>query len=340
MQNTTSTANPWAAATPLLNNLISGYTGVNTAVTPAQQAAGQGLQTAAAGVPNLTPQATQAVQNIFGNAGLLNSAYGQTQSALSPIANASLDPYKTPGFSDALANMNQQALNTVKGMYAQSGRDPSGAANFGQTFARQVLPSEAAAISGQYNQNVGNVANAANILQNAGINTTGAMSGQTMQALQGAGLLPSLQMAPATAQLQAANVVQGQPAANLQQILAPAMGLGGMGGTTTSQGYGTGTQTPANNPLMNILGGAAMVGGLISDKRLKTNIKDIGRTHDNQKIYSYHFKAGGPPQIGMMADEIQKKAPEAVVRGPDGFKRVNYDLATRKAARMGMLKAA
>jgi hypothetical protein len=274
---------------------------------------------------------------------MLTDAYGRTQSALSPIANASLNPYQTPGFSDALANMNQQALNTVKGMYAASGREPSGAGDFGKTFAQQVLPSEAAAVSGQYNQNVQNVANAANILQNAGINTTGAMSGQTMQALQGAGLLPSLQMAPATAQLQAANVVQGQPVQNLNQLVQPAAVLGGMGGTTTSSGMSIGQQTPASNPFMNTLGGIA--GGLgilgaFSDKRLKTDIKDIGRTHDDQKIYSYRFKGSNVPQVGMLADEVEKKHPEAVNRDNSGYKRVRYDLATRKAAQMGMLRAA
>jgi hypothetical protein len=140
----------------------------------------------------------------------------------------------------------------------------------------------------------------------------------------------------------AANAVYGQPIQNLNQVLTPAMGLGGMGGTTTGVGTATGTQTPANDPTSNILGGIS--GGLgmlamFSDRRMKTDIKDIGRTHDDQKIYSYRFKGSMMPQIGMMADEVEKKTPGAVMMGPDGMKRVRYDKATRKAAKMGMMPA-
>jgi hypothetical protein len=157
----------------------------------------------------------------------------------------------------------------------------------------------------------------------------------------------------------AANQVYGQPYANINQLLAPSMALGGMGGTTTGTGTAYGTQTPANNPFMNLLGGISTGAGLLgslgtaggaggipalfaglSDRRAKTDIKSIGKTHDKQNIYSFKYKGSNMPQIGMMADEVEKRTPEAVVRGPDGFKRVNYDRATRKAATMGMLQAA
>ena len=62
------------------------------------------------------------------------------------------------------------------------------------------------------------------------------------------------------------------------------------------------------------LTGAAGLIGAFSDRRLKTDVKDIGRTHDKQKIYSYRLKGSNVPQIGMMADEVEEKAPEAVSR--------------------------
>jgi hypothetical protein len=219
------------------------------------------------------------------------------------------------------------------------------------------MQGEAPVIQSQYNQNLGNIMGANQMLSNAGINTSQAMSGNMQAALAGAGLLPSLAMGPAAAQYQAANQVWGQPIQNLNQLTTPAMGLGGMGGTTTGTGYATGTQTPANDPWANVLGGLAGGAGILgslgtaggsagiaglfggSDRRTKTDIKDIGRTHDNQKIYSYRFKGSMMPQIGMMADEIEKKTPEAVMTGPDGMKRVRYDMATRKAAKMGMMPA-
>ena len=99
-------------------------------------------------------------------------------------------------------------------------------------------------------------------------------------------------------------------------------------------------QQPASNMFSNVLGDISGIAGLIgglSDRRLKTDIKKIGKTHDDQSIYSYRFKGSNMPQIGMLADEVEQKHPEAVMTGPDGFKRVNYDRATRKAAEMGML---
>ena len=102
---------------------------------------------------------------------------------------------------------------------------------------------------------------------------------------------------------------------------------------------------PSQNMFSNVLGDISSIAGIYggftgSDRRMKTDIKDVGRTHDNQKIYSYRFKGSNVPQIGMMADEIAKKEPKAVITGPDGMKAVRYDLATRKAAQMGMLSKA
>ena len=341
-QNSTTTQNPWATATPLLNNLVGGYLGVNPAVTGAQSQAGQNLIQSAGGIPNLTPQATQAVQNIFGSAGMLPTTWGQVSGNLSPIAGMSANPYQTPGFSDALNTLTQNITSNVKGAYAASGRDPSGAGSFAGSLGRGLMQGEAPILQSQYNQNLGNIMNANQMLTNAGINTSQAMSGNMMSALQGAGLLPSLAMGPAAAQYQAANQVYGQPIQNLNMLTTPAMGLGGMGGTTTGVGTATGTQTPANDPWANVIGGISGAAGLLgafSDRRLKTDVKDIGRTHDNQKIYSYRFKGSMMPQIGMMADEVEKKTPEAVMTGPEGLKRVRYDMATRKAAKMGMMPA-
>ena len=353
-QSSTTTQNPWATAQPLLNNLVGGYMGVNPAVTGAQAQAGQNLISSAAGIPNLTPQATQSVQNIFGSAGMLPATWGQVSGNLSPIAGMSSNPYQTPGFGDALNTLTQNITNTVKGQYAASGRSPSGAGDYAQSLGRGLMQGEAPILQDQYNKNIGNIMSANQMLSNAGINTSQAMSGNMLAALQGAGLLPSVAMAPATAQMGAANAVYGQPIQNLNQILTPAMGLGGMGGTTTGVGTATGTQTPANDPWANVLGGviggAGALGSLggsgglpallaMSDRRAKTDIKDVGRTHDNQKIYSYRFKGSMMPQIGMMADEVEKKTPEAVMTGPEGLKRVRYDMATRKAAKMGMMPA-
>lgn len=71
-------------------------------------------------------------------------------------------------------------------------------------------------------------------------------------------------------------------------------------------------------------------GGLLSDRRAKKDISKVGKTDDGQKLYSYRYKGEGPEvpvRIGLMADEVQKRHPGAVMTGPDGFKRVNYNAA-------------
>lgn len=77
----------------------------------------------------------------------------------------------------------------------------------------------------------------------------------------------------------------------------------------------------------------AMMGGLFgmigsgitafSDRRLKTDIKKEGKLGDTLNVYSYRYKAGGPRQMGVMAQEVEKKIPEAV-HEVAGYKAVDY----------------
>ena len=90
-------------------------------------------------------------------------------------------------------------------------------------------------------------------------------------------------------------------------------------------------QQAANNNAM--LGGmfgllSAPLGGLgmFSDRRLKTDISAVGKLENGLTVYSYRYKAGGPYQIGLMADEVEKIHPEAV-HTVNGFKAVNYAAA-------------
>jgi hypothetical protein len=81
----------------------------------------------------------------------------------------------------------------------------------------------------------------------------------------------------------------------------------------------------------------ALLGGLFglgaagvykfSDKRLKKDIKKIGKTNDGQNLYSYKYRGSDEPQIGLMAGEVEKKRPDAVITTPSGYKAVNYDKA-------------
>lgn len=78
------------------------------------------------------------------------------------------------------------------------------------------------------------------------------------------------------------------------------------------------------------LGGAALGGWarggfpIPSDRRLKTDIKRVGVTDSGLPVYTYRMNAGGPIQMGVMADEVRDVLPSAVVTMPNGFDAVDY----------------
>jgi hypothetical protein len=72
----------------------------------------------------------------------------------------------------------------------------------------------------------------------------------------------------------------------------------------------------------NMMGGIGSLFSL-SDRRTKTDIKKVGKTDDGQNVYKYRYKAGGPMQMGLMAQEVEKKKPKAVAE-VNGLKMVNY----------------
>ena len=79
------------------------------------------------------------------------------------------------------------------------------------------------------------------------------------------------------------------------------------------------------------LGGLFSLGGSLiglSDERLKTDIKKVGKTDGGLGLYTYRMKgAGQPMQLGVMAQEVEKRDPDAVVNLPSGYKAVNYTKA-------------
>lgn len=104
---------------------------------------------------------------------------------------------------------------------------------------------------------------------------------------------------------------QSYPFQVVQFLANIAEGTGALSGSTTT------TQTP---------------GGFFSDRRLKTDVRRVGHTDDGLPIYKYKYKGDPKEQthIGLMADEVEKKHPEAVGLAA-GFKTVDYDKATPKA---------
>lgn len=80
------------------------------------------------------------------------------------------------------------------------------------------------------------------------------------------------------------------------------------------------------------LGGAAITaggwGGLLSDIRAKTDISRVGTLDNGLPVYLYRYKHGGPMHIGLMAQDVEKVNPSAVVE-IGGIKHVHYSEAVR-----------
>ncbi|MEG9884923.1 MAG: tail fiber domain-containing protein [Hyphomicrobiales bacterium] len=72
--------------------------------------------------------------------------------------------------------------------------------------------------------------------------------------------------------------------------------------------------------------GTGAAGILASDRRVKTNIKRVGKTRDGQPIYRFRYKSGGPIQMGLMAQDVEKTKPQAV-KTVNGVKMVDYGKA-------------
>lgn len=97
---------------------------------------------------------------------------------------------------------------------------------------------------------------------------------------------------------------QNQPYKNLGAMGAPfGQNMGGSQSTTSSQ---------RNDPMQSLLGTALLAGSFFSDRRLKEDIKKVGETNDGLPIYTYKYKGDNATQMGVMAQEVQKKNPEAV----------------------------
>lgn len=95
-------------------------------------------------------------------------------------------------------------------------------------------------------------------------------------------------------------------------------------------------QNQANNSTMGglfglagSLGGAALKYGpaLISDARLKDNIRRIGTADNGLPIYSFQYKGDDTPRMGLMAQDVLHVKPDAVVMMPNGFMAVDYGKA-------------
>jgi uncharacterized caspase-like protein len=64
--------------------------------------------------------------------------------------------------------------------------------------------------------------------------------------------------------------------------------------------------------------------GIPSDIRLKQDITEVGRTANGLRLYRYRYVGDDIFYVGVMAQEVAQREPDAVGRGKDGYLRVDY----------------
>lgn len=287
---------------------------------------------------NLEQQQNIANANIY--SGILNTGYNNAlataqqqqgvdlsaqQANLAREGTAAQQLYgETTGTAEALAGVGQQQYSQDIGTAQEQAA--LGAQEFGMgTTASSQLANIGQQAYGQGTTSAAQQAALGNQLYGMGASTSqglaGLGAGAQTAALQGASaelgagtVEQQTQQAQDTAEYNQFLQQQSYPFQTAQFLANIAEGTGALSGSTTT------TTQP---------------GGFFSDERLKEDIEPIGETYTGDKIYKYRYKDGDKrKQIGLIAQDIEKKKPDAVGLA-DGYKTVDYEKATSDAAARG-----
>lgn len=154
-------------------------------------------------------------------------------------------------------------------------------------------------------------------------------SGGTAQALQNSLLLLGQDLLNQNIQQRQGFVNMGQAAAAGQATATQQSG-NAITDLITQQGNALASgQVGAANAraggIQNLIG-AGTAAYLLSDIRAKTDMMKIGITNDGFNVYRFRYHDDPEIRIGVMAHEVEKVKPEAVITLPNGYKAVNYSM--------------
>ena len=234
--------------------------------------------------------------------------------ASTPITGSQINQYLSPYLSDVLGST--EAVQNQENQQQQAGQ-------LGNAITSGAFGSDRTGIAAANLEEQQNLANNSTIagIANQGFNTA-LGEANTEQAAQLAG--GEQQIGAGTVQQQ---TQQAQDTAEYNQFLQqqsyPFQVGSWLAGISEGTGSLEGSTTTTTQP-----------GGFFSDRRLKRDIKKIGKTFDGQDVVTYKMGDDNRTRIGLIAQDVEKKHPEAVgVAG--GYKTVDYGKATQKAANEG-----
>lgn len=207
-------------------------------------------------------------------------------------------------YDRAMGNFGQQSNDARMAAILASGQEQSRLAE----LARQSAGFGNAAMMDQYNAGLSGRAQTmqeAFALDNQPINKAMALASGTQVAMPQFQAFNSARI-PTTDN---AGIIQNYDQAQMQRWQAEEQGRQGMMGGLMGMG----------GKVLGALPWATM----FSDERLKENVEKVG-TLKGHSLYSYNYKGDDKEQIGVMAQEVEKKRPDAVKKTAGGVRMVDY----------------
>lgn len=323
-QNTV--AEPWKGVRPYL---LSGYENL-------EQLYGQGAPSYYPGqeVAPFAPETEAALQwqsnRALQGSPLTAAAQNQLTQTMRGDYLAGNNPYLQNAFTAAAApvmrNFNENVLPGVTSQFASSGRTNSGlhqnAVNSATMGLNESLSNMAGNMAYQNyqkereNQMRGMLFAPELAMQDYNdINQLGAVGSIREQQLQG----------NINSDVERYNYNANAPWQRTMEYLAALNSAGGGSQTTIGD-------APSQSPFSSIVGTGMQAAGLLSmlgvfsDRRIKTDIRRIGKTDNGLPIYAFRYFGTGATHIGLMADDVERIVPEAVSEFA-GIKMVDYGLA-------------
>lgn len=281
------------------------------------------------------------------------------------LSSSYLDPNNSPTYRTAISNALASALPGVSAGFVNGNRSDSGLATAAETSAATNATAGLAQNQYQANQGIQNQAATTasnNLLTQQGNQLKAGLIAPSIDTtqltnlnagLQTAGMDQTNQQNYINSAVARYNYGQMLPWNELSMYQNAIQGGGSPGASTSSQ-----SQVPYfSNPTANVLGagtaalglasagsqlagysglalggdsllGALFGGSLFSDRRLKTDIDKVGESDSGFPLYLFRYKGESPMarHIGVMAQDVEKKRPEAVTHTPFGMM-VDYEQA-------------
>lgn len=107
------------------------------------------------------------------------------------------------------------------------------------------------------------------------------------------------------------------------QTLLADMIAAALGTSQTTTGVGTGGSSGLLGGLLGSPALGAGVTALLSDERLKDDLEQVGEV-GGFPLYKYRYKGEERLRLGLVAQDVEKRLPRAVVTTPSGYKAVDY----------------